>query len=884
MNQLNKASSSTKIIVVGNGMVGHHFVENLVEQQTNTGVLSNAEIRVFGEEKNRAYDRVHLSEYFAGKDAEDLALCSPDYYTDNGVIFHAGEQITAINRSEKTVSTASGESYVYDKLILATGSYPFVPPIPGYDREACLVYRTLEDLDQIRDFSSSTGTENNNTDKKKTGVVIGGGLLGLEAANALRQLGLDTHVVEFAPRLMPVQLDDEAGDVLKQRIEDLGVQVHTSMQTQEIIDGEHCRHRMNFAEGSPLEDGSLEKNHLETDVIVFSAGIRPQDALARSSELELGERGGIVVNSQCLTSDEDIYAIGECALWNGQIFGLVAPGYQMAKVAVSHLLEGDTTSNSFTGADMSTKLKLLGVDVGSIGDAHARTPGAKVYRYLDEPAQTYQKIVVSEDNKTLLGAVLVGDNSRYDSLLQYALNGIELPKEPAGLILPEGSGSAPALGVDALPDTATICSCLNVSKGQINEAIASGCCSVADVKDATKAGSGCGGCAALVKDVVNAELANLGIEVNNNLCEHFALTRQEMFHIVKVEQIKTFDELLEKHGTGLGCEICKPTAGSVLASLWNEDIQETPHVSLQDTNDTFMANMQKDGTYSVVPRIAGGEITPDKLIVLGQVAKEFNLYTKITGGQRVDLFGARLEQLPLIWQQLVDAGFETGHAYGKSLRTVKSCVGSTWCRYGVQDSVGMAILLEDRYKGLRAPHKIKFAVSGCTRECAEAQSKDIGVIATENGWNLYTCGNGGMKPRHADLFATDLNDEQLIQAIDRLLMFYVRTADRLQRTARWMENLEGGLEYLQDVVLNDSLGLGDELENQMKHIVGTYKCEWKATLDNPEKLKRFRQFVNHDGTDTHIQFVEERGQIRPARKEEKVIVSQDLISAEEISA
>lgn len=888
MNQLNKASSSTennlKIVVIGNGMVGHHFVENLVEQQTNAGVLSKAEIRVFGEEKNRAYDRVHLSEYFAGKDAEDLALCSPDYYTDNGVIFHAGEQITAINRSEKTVSTASGESYAYDKLILATGSYPFVPPIPGYDREACLVYRTLDDLDQIRDFSSSSESENNNTDKKKTGVVIGGGLLGLEAANALRQLGLDTHVVEFAPRLMPVQLDDEAGDVLKQRIEDLGVQVHTSMQTQEIIDGEHCRHRMNFAEGSPLEGGSLEKNHLETDVIVFSAGIRPQDALARSSELELGERGGIVVNSQCLTSDEDIYAIGECALWNGQIFGLVAPGYQMAKVAVSHLVEGDATSNSFTGADMSTKLKLLGVDVGSIGDAHARTPGAKIYRYLDEPAQTYQKIVVSEDNKTLLGAVLVGDNSRYDSLLQYALNGIELPKEPAGLILPEGSGSAPALGVDALPDTATICSCLNVSKGQINEAIASGCCSISEVKDATKAGSGCGGCAALVKDVVNAELANLGIEVNNNLCEHFALTRQEMFHIVKVEQIKTFDELLEKHGTGLGCEICKPTAGSVLASLWNEDIQETPHVSLQDTNDTFMANMQKDGTYSVVPRIAGGEITPDKLIVLGQVAKEFNLYTKITGGQRVDLFGARLEQLPLIWQQLVDAGFETGHAYGKSLRTVKSCVGSTWCRYGVQDSVGMAILLEDRYKGLRAPHKIKFAVSGCTRECAEAQSKDIGVIATENGWNLYTCGNGGMKPRHADLFATDLNDEQLIQAIDRLLMFYVRTADRLQRTARWMENLEGGLEYLQDVVLNDSLGLGDELESQMKHIVGTYECEWKATLENPEKLKRFRQFVNHDGTDTHIQFVEERGQIRPARKEEKIIVSQDLISAEEISA
>lgn len=861
----NAQATPTRVIVVGNGMVGHHFVEQLVEQSGT----EQFEISVFGEEIHRAYDRVHLSEYFADKDAEDLALCEPDFYSKNQVTFYAGEQISEINRSEKVVTTAKGERYGYDKLILATGSYPFVPPIPGFDRESCLVYRTLEDLDQIHDFSNGS----------KTGVVIGGGLLGLEAANALKQLGLETHVVEFAPRLMPVQLDDEAGATLKQRIEDLGVQVHTSMQTQEIVDGDNSRHRMNFAEGTHLEG-----DYLETDVIVFSAGIRPQDALARSSELELGERGGIVVDSQCLTSDKDIYAIGECALWNGQIFGLVAPGYQMAKVAVSHLLEGDASSESFTGADMSTKLKLLGVDVGSIGDAHAHTPGAKVYRYLDEPAQTYRKIVVSEDGKNLLGAVLVGDNSRYDSLLQYALNGIELPAEPAGLILPEGSGSAPALGVDALPDTASICSCLNVSKGQIVEAVAGGCTSVAEVKEVTKATSGCGGCAALVKDVVNAELANLGVEVNNDICEHFALTRQEMFHLIKVEEIKTFDELLAKHGKGMGCEICKPTAGSILASIWNEHIQEASHVSLQDTNDTFMANMQKDGTYSVVPRIAGGEITPDKLIVLGEVAKEFNLYTKITGGQRVDLFGARLEQLPLIWQKLVDAGFETGHAYGKSLRTVKSCVGSTWCRYGVQDSVGMAILLENRYKGLRAPHKIKFAVSGCTRECAEAQSKDIGVIATENGWNLYTCGNGGMKPRHADLFATDLNDEQLIQAIDRLLMFYVRTADRLQRTARWMENLEGGLEYLQDVILNDSLGLGEELESQMALIIDTYQCEWKTTLENPEKLKRFRQFVNSDETDSHIQFVQERDQIRPARKEEKTAANENRIPAEEISA
>lgn len=843
----------TRIVVVGNGMVGHHCVEQLLSQNTDA-----IEIRVLGEEPQRAYDRVHLSEYFSCKDAESLALCSASFYAEHQVLFHAGERVEKIDRTEKTVTTNKGNCFEYDKLILATGSYPFVPPIPGYVREACLVYRTLDDLDLIQKYAQ-TGQK---------GVVIGGGLLGLEAANALRQLGLETHVVEFAPRLMPVQLDDEAGAVLKQRIEDLGVQVHTNMQTQEIVAGEQHRHRMNFADGS----------FLETDLIVFSAGIRPQDTLARHAELAVGERGGIVVNSECQTSDDSIYAIGECALWNGQIFGLVAPGYQMAKVAASHISGGDLV---FTGADMSTKLKLLGVDVGSIGDAHARSAGAKTYRYLDEPAQTYRKIVVSSDGKTLLGAVLVGDNSRYDSLLQYALNGIELPKEPAGLILPEGSGAAPALGVDALPDTASICSCLNVTKGQIVQAVAGGCCSVAEVKDLTKASTGCGGCAALLKDVVNAELANQGIEVNNNLCEHFAFTRQELFHLIQVGQIKTFDELLHQHGTGLGCEICKPTAGSIFASLWNEHIQAPAHVSLQDTNDTFMANMQKDGTYSIVPRIAGGEITPEKLIVIGEVAKDYNLYTKITGGQRIDLFGARLEQLPAIWQRLVEAGFETGHAYGKSLRTVKSCVGSTWCRYGVQDSVGMAILLENRYKGLRAPHKIKFAVSGCTRECAEAQSKDIGVIATENGWNLYTCGNGGMKPRHADLFATDLNDEQLIQAIDRLLMFYVRTGDRLQRTARWMENMEGGLDYLRDVILNDRLGIAEALEQQMQQVIDTYQCEWKATLESPDKLKRFRQFVNSDQTDTHITFVEERGQIRPARPEEKTV---NRIAAEEISA
>ncbi|SET23006.1 nitrite reductase large subunit NirB [Thalassotalea agarivorans] len=847
MSQSNEVNPQ-RIVVVGNGMVGHHFVEQLAEKSLSGEVA----VSVLSAEPRLAYDRVHLSEYFTGKTADDLALTDEQQYQQWQVDYRTNAKVVDIDRQAKQVTTETGEVFPYDKLVLATGSYPFVPPIPGNDQAHCLVYRTIEDLEAIQASAKES----------KVGVVIGGGLLGLEAANALKQLGLETHVVEFAPQLMAVQVDVTGGRVLKEKIEDLGVSVHTQKATQNIAPGESCRYQLQFADGEVLE----------TDMVLFSAGIRPSDQLAKSFDLEMGERGGIVVDNQCRTSDENIYAIGECALWNNFIFGLVAPGYSMAKVAAQDML-GEQAS--FTGADMSTKLKLMGVDVGSIGDAHAKTPGALSYVYENQAEGIYKKMVVSNDKTKLIGAVLVGDNSDYDTLLQYALNGLDLPEMPESLILPMAT-ETPALGADALPDSATICSCHNVTKGDVVSAVQSGNTDLSDVKSCTKASTGCGGCAALLKNIVDSELLNLGMEVKKDICEHFAYSRQELFDIVRVEEIKSFDELLAKHGKGLGCDVCKPTVGSILASVWNDYILEKAHQPLQDTNDTYLANMQKDGTYSVVPRVAGGEITPDKLIVLGEVAKKYNLYTKITGGQRVDLFGARKEELPEIWRELVDAGFETGHAYGKSVRTVKSCVGSTWCRYGVQDSVSMAIFIENRYKGLRAPHKLKFAVSGCTRECAEAQSKDIGIIATENGWNLYVCGNGGMKPRHADLFATDLDDETLIKYIDRVLMFYIKTGDRLQRTSVWMENMEGGLDYLKQVVVEDSLGLNDELETQMAHIVSTYQCEWKTTIEDPEALKRFKPFVNSDQSDSNIQFVEERGQIRPATEEEKIPVKVEM--------
>lgn len=846
-----QADSPCRVVVVGNGMIGHHFIDQLLD----LAEPGQFEIVTFGEEPRLAYDRMHLTGYFETRSADPLMMASAEDYERQQVRVFLNDKVVSINRETRTVESAQGRVISYDKLILATGSYPFVPPIPGNDRNNCFVYRTIEDVEAIA-AAAEQGA--------RVGAVVGGGLLGLEAAKALQDLGLETHVVEFAPRLMAVQVDDAGGALLREKIEALGVGVLTSKATEVICDGEQARHRMQFTDGS----------HLDTDLIVFSAGIRPRDELARASGLDTGERGGIVIDNHCLTSDDSIYAIGECAAWQGRCFGLVAPGNAQAKVAAAHIAG---IGQSFEGADLSTKLKLMGVDVASIGDAHGQSPGARSYSYCNQPEGIYKKLVVSEDGQRLLGAVLVGDASDYGTLLQYKLNSMTLPDNPETLILPATSGEQPALGVAALPDSAQICSCHDVSKAAISGAVMEGACSVGEVKSCTRAGTGCGGCVPLLTSLVNHELEAQGIAVSKDICEHFAFSRQELFHLIRVGGIRTFAELLEKHGRGRGCEICKPAVGSILASCWNDYVLRDEHIGLQDTNDLYLGNMQKDGTYSVVPRIAGGEITPEKLIILGEVARDFGLYTKVTGGQRIDMFGAQLHQLPEIWQRLVAAGFETGHAYGKSLRTVKSCVGSSWCRFGVDDSVGLAIDLENRYKGLRAPHKIKFGVSGCTRECAEAQSKDIGVIATENGWNLYVCGNGGMKPRHADLFASDLDTDTLVRTIDRLLMFYIRTADRLQRTSVWMDNLEGGINYLRQVILEDSLGIADELEADMLRTIGNYQCEWATTLKDPEKLKRFRHFINSDEPDSNLVFVKERDQPRPATEQERLSLASPVI-------
>lgn len=830
-----KSGGLKKVIVIGNGMVGYKFCEKLRKKASSDKI----QLTVYGEEPRPAYDRVNLSSFFSGKTTDDLLMAPRSWYTENNIELKTSELVVRIDREKKSIFTYTGKKEYYDELVLATGSSAFVPPIKGVEKDGVFVYRTIEDLEAIKQYGK----------KANTGAVLGGGLLGLEAAKALIDMEVKASVIEFAPRLMPRQIDNDGSLILQSMLEKLDLTLLTGMQTREIV-GDGKITGLDFTDDSTLD----------VDMLIISAGIRPRDELARTCDLKVGERGGIMVNDYMKTNDPNIYAIGETALHRSMIYGLVAPGYKMAEITAAQIAEEE--SSSFKGYDMSTKLKLIGVDVASFGDPFGAEDDVPI-TFKDPLQGIYKRINVTADGKYLTGGILVGDADDYSMLHQMFLNRMTCPEHPEDLILgARGDGTAGGPGIENLPAEAQICSCENISKGSIEQIICDkDLTEIGQIKSETKACTGCGGCTPLVTDLLNHTLKSMGKTVKNTLCEHFEYTRQELYDIIKVKTIKSYYYLLAEYGHGDGCETCKPAVASIMASIYAEiaPSQDT----IQDTNDRFMANIQRGGTYSVVPRVPGGEITPEKLIVIGEVANKYNLYTKITGGQRIDMFGARVDQLPDIWKALVEAGFESGHAYGKALRTVKSCVGTSWCRYGVQDAVSFAIEIENRYKGMRSPHKIKSAVSGCTRECAEAQGKDFGLIATEKGWNLYVGGNGGANPQHAKLLATDLDNRTCIKLIDRFLMFYIKTAEPLMRTAKWLNNLEGGLEYLREVVINDSLGICEELEKDMQALVNGYECEWKAVVNNPELQERFKPFVNTEESDPSIEFIGMREQKMP---------------------
>jgi nitrite reductase (NADH) large subunit len=823
--------------------------------------LDGWHVTVLTEEVHLPYDRVALSKALTDNDY-DLTLGEASMWDHGSLELKTGERVVRINTEGKSVETAAGNSYEYDHLVVATGSNAARLPIPG--AEHTHVYRTLEDVwainKAIAELTEKLG-------RKVKAVTIGGGLLGLESAAGTEQLGATPIVIDGAAWLMATQLDEGAGQAMGRLIKAKGFEVHSGVFPSEVLSDDDGQ-----VTGVLMADGRI----IAADLVIVAIGVRPRDELFRAAEGEeqifsLGQRGGVVITDGCETEIPGIWAIGEVANFGGMCLGLVAPANTMAEIVADRLHGGEAT---FPGFDTATKLKLSGVDVASFGDAFAKTEHALEIVYADPARGVYQKIVTTDDAKTLLGGIFVGDATPYTSLRP--LLGRELSAEPGAYLTAAGGGEAPDT---ELPDDAILCSCNNVTAGTIRDTVnGCGACEgnapvqeLGELKGCTRAGTSCGSCVPMLKKLLEGELTKSGVEVSKALCEHIELSRQELFDAIRVLELTSFEDIMAKYGTGAGCDICKPTIASILASQHNAYVLDAGRGALQDTNDRALANMQKDGTYSVVPRIAGGEITPKKLGVIAAVAEKYNLYTKITGGQRIDMFGARLEQLPEIWKELVDAGFESGQAYGKSLRTVKSCVGSTWCRFGVQDSVAMAIKLELRYRGLRSPHKLKMGVSGCARECAEARGKDVGVIATADGWNLYVGGNGGATPAHAQLLAKDLDDETLIKYIDRYFMYYIRTADRLQRTARWQEELDGGIKHVEDVIVHDTLGIAEELEAAMAKHVDTYVDEWADTLKDPERLRRFRSFVNApDQKDDSITFVsDERGQMRPATAEEK---------------
>lgn len=850
MSRAAQPQAAKHVVIVGAGMVGHRFVDSLFRRD-EAGSDEALSVTVIGEEGRHPYDRVGLTGFFAGRSAEELSLDRGLFEHDPRVRFLAGDPVVRIDRANSLVVTASAQRIAYDRLVLATGSSAARPPVDGAELPGCFVYRTLDDVERLQRFVQRRREQ---LERPLTGYVIGGGLLGLEAAGALQGMGVDCTVAQSSDRLMSAQLDLAAGNVLRRLVEQRGIAVRTqSVATR--IDPDRSGH----VAGLEFRD----RSRAAADVVVFTVGVRPRDELARNAGLDCEPRGGVVIDPACRTSDPRILAIGEVASFQGRTVGLVAPGYAMAEIAATNLLGGQA---AFDGFDDATKLKLAEVDVASFGDAFAETPGALDVVYSDTVAGVYKKLVLSDDATTLLGGILVGDASEYGSLRP--LLGRRLGADPAAYLVPRSDATPRS---DELPDDAIVCSCSGVTACEIRRAVSEeGCTDAAGVKACTRAGATCGSCTPTVTRIVAKELTKLGRSVATGLCEHFDLSRRQLFDVVRVSGLDTFSAIIERFGRGRGCDICKPVLASILAVLVGRHVLDGENATLQDTNDHVMANLQKDGTYSVVPRMPGGEVTPEGLIEIGGIARDFGLYTKITGGQRIDMFGARLEQLPDIWRRLVDAGFESGHAYGKALRTVKSCVGSTWCRYGVLDSVGMAVRLELRYRGLRAPHKLKVGVSGCARECAEARSKDVGVIATEQGWNLYVGGNGGFTPRHAQLLAEGLSDEQLLTAIDRFFMYYIRTADRLQRTAPWLAELDGGLAGLRAVVFEDSLGICADLDEAMAAHVAGYEDEWAATLADPQKLARFHSFVNAPTTpDPSLAYVAERGQVRPATGEER---------------
>lgn len=788
----NSRTRRQKLVIIGNGMAGARLAEDVIANDPQR----HFDIVMFGDEPYGNYNRILLSNVLNGsQDAKEIFLNPLSWYEENGVTLHAGKRVTAIDREAKTVS-AAGIVEAYDILVFATGSRPFVPPIAGTSLHGVFVFRTIDDCRNIAGYAKD----------RKTAVVIGGGLLGLEAAKGLMTHNLSVSVVEMAPWLMSVQLDADGGRVLGQTIDRLGIKAYTGASTKELIGDES-----NSVRGVRFADGT----EIAADVVVVSAGIRPNKELAQ--EFGIACDRAILVDDCLRTNDESIYAVGECAQHRGMVYGLVAPLWEQTKI-LAQRLTGANPDAEYRGSKLATKLKVMGVELASMGRVSDVQPTDEIVQFAEPGRNVYWKAIV-RDGK-ISAACLLGDLGPADSLVQSFLADRPVPSRRLELFFPP-AGTTTEFSLADMPDSKQICDCNGVCKGTIVAAIKAGKTTVPGVGKATRAGTGCGSCKKLVKGLIEA--VNGAVQADPSEAWYVPavpLDKPTLVAEVKRRGLKSVSATLDALGTGTD-EKSKNGLASMLKGLWGKD-----YIDERDArfiNDRVHANIQNDGTFSVIPRMYGGVTSAGDLIRIGEVAKKYNVrMVKVTGGQRIDLLGIKKDDLPGVW---ADLGMPSGHAYTKALRTVKTCVGSEFCRYGTNDSTGLGIALEKRYQGFEFPAKVKLGVSGCPRNCAESTVKDVGVVATEGGeWDVLVGGAAGAHVRRTDVLARVKTQAEAIALIGRFLIYYRDNAKWIERTYDFVPRI--GIERLREILVDDVLGIVASLDAEVERTAAAYVDPW----------------------------------------------------------
>jgi nitrite reductase (NADH) large subunit len=807
-----------RLVVIGNGMAGARLVEDVLAR----GGARRFEIAVFGDEPYGNYNRILLSSVLAGShEPRDIFINPLDWYEQNGVRLHAGVRVQAVDREARVVTGVSrGDQPFdlvegYDRLVIATGSVPFVPPMEGLAGDAgrykpgVFVFRTLDDCEAISAYAP----------RARVAAVIGGGLLGLEAARGLLQQGLEVHVVHLMPHLMEVQLDPSAGTVLARTLREMGVALHLERNTAAVLGDDRVR-------GLRFKDGAT----LVCDMVVIAAGIRPNVALAKGAGLGV-ERGILVGDDLACPDDPRIYAVGECAQHRGKVYGLVAPLWEQTRVLADRLTAAKPEAR-YGGSTVSTKLKVMGVELSVMGEKEAVGGADEVATYSDPARGVYKKLIVRDGR--VAGAILLGDAAAAPSIVQLFDRAARIPGSPAELLFPGGAAKLPSAA--ELPDEAQVCNCNGVSKGRLAAAVKAGSRSLKALCDATRAGTGCGSCKPQLEEILAAVAGDAMVEdpAAHYYVRGVPLPKPELVAQVREKNLRSVSAVFAALAGGQEDAGSKAGLASLLRTVWGKDYVEERDARF--INDRVHANIQRDGTFSVVPRIYGGVTSPAQLRRIADVAEKHRVpMLKITGGQRIDLLGVPKEKLPEVWREL---GMASGHAYSKAFRTCKTCVGSDFCRFGVGDSTALGIAIETRFQGVESPHKMKLAANGCPRNCAEATTKDLGAVAIEGGrWEVYVGGAAGSRVRKGDVLCTVETHEQVLTYMGRFMQYYRENARYLERSYDFVERL--GIDALRRVLVDDSLGIAARLDAEIQAAVDAYQDPW-LEADQPVHPSQFR--------------------------------------------